>query len=62
MMKAFLAVRAEGDAMIRDSGIPATFLRPWYVLGPGHRWLYFLLPFYWICERLPVCRALERAV
>ena len=57
MMKAFLAVRAEGEAMIRDSGIPATFLRPWYVLGPGHRWPYFLLPFYSICERLPVSRA-----
>jgi len=56
MMKAFLAVRAEGESMIRDSGIPATFLRPWYVLGPGHRWPYFLLPFYWVCERLPATR------
>lgn len=56
MMKAFLAVRAEGEAMIRASGIPATFLRPWYVLGPGHRWPYFLLPFYWVCERLPASR------
>jgi nucleoside-diphosphate-sugar epimerase len=56
MMKAFLAVRSEGESLIRDSGIPATFLRPWYVLGPGHRWPYFLLPFYWFCERLPATR------
>ena len=42
--------------MISDSGIPATFLRPWYVLGPGHRWPYILLPFYWICEWLPATR------
>jgi hypothetical protein len=41
MMHAFIAV------------MNATFLRPWYVLGPGHRWAYALLPFYWICERLP---------
>jgi uncharacterized protein YbjT (DUF2867 family) len=56
MMKAFLAVRSEGEALIRASGIPATFLRPWYVLGPGHRWPYLLLPFYWICECLPATR------
>ena len=31
----------------------ATFLRPWYVLGPGHRWPYLLAPMYWIFERLP---------
>ena len=34
----------------------ATILRPWYVLGPRHRWPYVLLPFYWICERLPATR------
>jgi uncharacterized protein YbjT (DUF2867 family) len=45
MRKALLAARAEGEAMILASGIPATFLRPWYVLGPGHRWPYFFAPF-----------------
>jgi len=53
MMQAFIAVRSEGERMIRESGIPATFARPWYVLGPGHRWAYVLLPFYWLCERIP---------
>jgi uncharacterized protein YbjT (DUF2867 family) len=53
MMQAFIAVRAAGEAMIRASGIPATFLRPWYVLGPGHRWPYALLPIYWLLERIP---------
>jgi uncharacterized protein YbjT (DUF2867 family) len=56
MMKAFLAARAEGEAIIRASGMAATFLRPWYVLGPGHRWPYALLPIYWIMERLPATR------
>ena len=53
VMKAFLEVRARGEEMVRVSGIPATFLRPWYVLGPGHWWPYAILPAYWILERLP---------
>jgi uncharacterized protein YbjT (DUF2867 family) len=56
MMQAFIAVRAEGEALIRASGMTATFVRPWYVLGPGHRWAYALLPFYWIAELLPATR------
>jgi uncharacterized protein YbjT (DUF2867 family) len=56
MMQAFVAVRAEGEAMIRASGINATFVRPWYVLGPGHRWPYVLLPFYWVAELVPATR------
>ena len=60
MMQAFIAVRSEGERMIRESGIPATFVRPWYVLGPGHRWAYVLLPFYWLCERLPATRESAR--
>jgi uncharacterized protein YbjT (DUF2867 family) len=52
-MKAFIAVRQQGEALIRASGIPATFVRPWYVLGPGHWWPYAILPIYWILERIP---------
>ena len=60
MMQAFIAVRREGEAMIRASGMDATFVRPWYVLGPGHYWPYFLLPFYWLAERLPATRESAR--
>jgi uncharacterized protein YbjT (DUF2867 family) len=56
MMKEYLAVRAEGEALARVSGMAGTFVRPWYVLGPGHRWPYVLVPFYWLCERLPATR------
>lgn len=56
VMQAYLAVRAEAERLIRDSGLPATILRPWYVLGPGHRWPYGLVPFYWLFERLPATR------
>ena len=55
-MKAYWQARAEGEEILRGSGLPATILRPWYVLGPGHRWPYALIPFYWILERLPPTR------
>jgi uncharacterized protein YbjT (DUF2867 family) len=60
MMQAFIAVRAEGEALVRASGMKATFVRPWYVLGPGHRWPYALLPFYWTAELLPATRESAR--
>jgi uncharacterized protein YbjT (DUF2867 family) len=53
MMKAYIEVRSRGEELIRSSGINATILRPWYVLGPGHRWPYLLKPFYFVCERIP---------
>ena len=56
MMHAFIGVRSECEAMIRAGGMSATFLRPWYVLGPGHRWPYALIPFYWLLERLPATK------
>jgi len=45
-MKHYVAVRAEGERLLRESGIAATFIRPWYVLGPGHLWPYLILPLY----------------
>jgi uncharacterized protein YbjT (DUF2867 family) len=57
VMKAYIQVRAECEALIRRSGMNATILRPWYVLGPGHRWPYALLPLYRLLELLPLTRA-----
>jgi uncharacterized protein YbjT (DUF2867 family) len=56
VMKDYIAVRSECEAVIGDSGLPATILRPWYVLGPGHRWPYALKPVYWLFEKLPATR------
>jgi uncharacterized protein YbjT (DUF2867 family) len=56
VMQAFLDVRKQGEELIRASGIPATFVRPWYVLGPGHRWPYAILPVYWLMEQLPATK------
>jgi uncharacterized protein YbjT (DUF2867 family) len=60
VMKAYQEVRAEVEAALKASGIRATVLRPWYVLGPGHRWPYLLKPFYYVCERLPPTRETAR--
>jgi uncharacterized protein YbjT (DUF2867 family) len=50
VMRDFIAVRAQGEAMIREAGLTATILRPWYVLGPGHRWAAALIPLYKFAE------------
>jgi uncharacterized protein YbjT (DUF2867 family) len=57
VMRAYLAVRAEGEALIRAHGLNATFLRPWYVLGPGHRWPAVLWPIYALLRWIPPTRS-----
>ncbi|MBL8524034.1 MAG: NmrA family NAD(P)-binding protein [Betaproteobacteria bacterium] len=56
-MQAYVASRAEAEARIAaDAGaghLCATFLRPWYVLGPGHRWPLLLKPLYWLASLVP---------
>lgn len=56
LMKDYIAVRVECESALLAGGMNATIVRPWYVLGPGHRWPYVLLPMYWLCERLPATR------
>ena len=56
VMHAYIAVRAAGEAMIREAGLTGTILRPWYVLGPGHRWPMLLVPLYKIAELVPAMR------
>jgi uncharacterized protein YbjT (DUF2867 family) len=53
VMAAYIAARTQGEALVAATAVPATILRPWYVLGPGHWWPYALLPVYWLLERLP---------
>lgn len=56
MMHAYIAVRSECEAAIDSTGLNATILRPWYVLGPAHRWPYLLLPIYKVAELVPQTR------
>jgi len=59
-MKAYIEVRMEGEALLKTSGLNVSILRPWYVLGPGHRWPYALIPIYWFCELFPSTRQSAR--
>jgi uncharacterized protein YbjT (DUF2867 family) len=52
VMAAYIAVRQEGEALLGRSGLRATMVRPWYVLGPGHYWPFALAPVYGVLERL----------
>jgi hypothetical protein len=45
VMKAYIDVRSQCEAMITESGMNATILRPWYILGPGHRWPYLYITY-----------------
>ena len=45
MMEAYIAARSVCEDELQVSGLNATILRPWYLLGPGHRWPYVLIPF-----------------
>ena len=60
VMQAYQQTRREAERLLILSGLRRTIVRPWYVLGPGHRWPYALLPAYWVLERLPSTR--ERAL
>lgn len=53
VMAAYIAARQAAERAIAQSGLDATILRPWYVLGPGHRWPYLLLPMYAILRCIP---------
>ena len=55
-MKAYIRVRMECEGILRDAGLTATILRPWYVLGPGHRWPAILKPGYALAERFAATR------
>lgn len=59
-MHAYIDVRTRCEQSLRDSGLHATIIRPWYILGPGHRWPYALLPVYKFAELIPSTRESAR--
>jgi uncharacterized protein YbjT (DUF2867 family) len=56
-MKAYIRVRMECEEILAYTGLPRTILRPWYVLGPGHRWPMILRPLYALLEANSSTRA-----
>lgn len=50
IMKDFQQVRAEGERLLLQTCLKTSFIRPWYVLGPGHWWPVLLKPFFFIAK------------
>jgi uncharacterized protein YbjT (DUF2867 family) len=61
IMRAYQDVRKKGEVYCISSGLNCTFIRPWYVLGPGHRWPVLLLPVYAIARLVPSLKAKTEA-
>ena len=60
LMKDYQQARTQGEAIIKQSNIHATFIRPLYVIGPGHYWPLLLLPVLKLLELIPSTR--EKAI
>lgn len=58
IMRDYISVREEGEALVRSVFASATIVRPWYVLGPGHYWPFALAPVYGVLERIKSTRAM----
>ena len=56
LMRSYIDARERGEAAVAGTGIPHTFVRPWYVLGPGHYWPYMLVPLYALARMFPPTR------
>ena len=53
IMESYQDARAQAEQVIRDSGIKSTFIRPWYIVGPGHYWPLVLQPLFRLLEYIP---------
>jgi uncharacterized protein YbjT (DUF2867 family) len=53
MMQEYTNVRKQGEAYIQSKHLVCTFIRPWYVIGPGHYWPLLLMPAYGIAQLRP---------
>lgn len=61
LMKAYQDVRKVGEEYCSGKNLNCTFIRPWYVLGPGHWWPILLLPLYGLAELVPSLRQKARS-
>ena len=62
LMAAYQAVRKEGEEYCKSKKLNCNFIRPWYVIGPGHYWPILLLPLYGVAELVPTWKQKARAM
>ena len=56
VMREYISVRVSVERLLEQSGLTCTVLRPWYVVGPGHRWPLALTPLYAAASLVPTLR------
>ena len=56
VMHNYQQARRRGESIVKSSGIPCTFLRPWYVLGPGHWWPVIFQPIFFFAKMIKSLR------
>ena len=62
LMQDYQVARSEGEKYCLEKKLNCTFVRPWYVVGPGHWWPVILLPFYGLAEIVPSWRQKARSM
>jgi len=61
-MADYQQARRQGEEMLTASGLASTFVRPWYVVGPGHYWPLLFYPFFKLLEIIPSTSAAAKAL
>ena len=53
LMADYQEARRQGEQIVLASGLTSTFIRPWYVVGPGHYWPLIFQPVFKLLEYIP---------
>lgn len=53
VMRDYQEARRLGEEAVLASGLISTFIRPWYVVGPGHYWPMLFQPAFKLLEIIP---------
>ena len=62
VMADYQEARRLGEDAVLESGLNSTFIRPWYVVGPGHYWPLLFQPVFKLLEMIPSTSAKAKAL
>jgi len=62
VMADYQEARRQGEEAVLASGLASTFIRPWYVVGPGHYWPLLFQPLFKLLEIIPSTSAKARSL
>jgi uncharacterized protein YbjT (DUF2867 family) len=62
IMADYQEARKQGEQVITESGLTATFVRPWYVVGPGHYWPMLFSPVFKLLQVIPATSVQARSL